>query len=298
MSTAWDPGQYLKFKDERTRPSIDLAARLDLASPASILDVGCGPGNSTEVLRDRWPAARITGLDSSTDMIERARAAHDWGDWVCADAARLGESGDRRTWDIVFSNATLQWIPDHERLIPRLFGLVNRGGALAVQVPANARISPAPVAGADRGRSTVEPVHGRVRLAARVPRAILLLRPAVRPRRNGSRSGRRPTTMRWLTMPRSSSGTRAPACDPASSGFPTTRHAAISRPRCWRDAGRSIPGSPTVVSSTRSPGCFSSRTRAEAPSAISGTSGPAPPSAPPRRPWRRTFPSPGPRAPR
>jgi len=138
VSTAWDPGQYLKFRDERTRPSIDLAARLDLASPVSILDVGCGPGNSTEVLHDRWPAARITGLDSSTDMIERAGAAHDWGEWVCADAARLGENGDRRTWDIVFSNATLQWIPDHERLVPRLFGLVNRGGALAVQVPANA----------------------------------------------------------------------------------------------------------------------------------------------------------------
>ncbi len=137
MSTSWDPGQYLKFRDERTRPSIDLAARLDLAAPATILDVGCGPGNSTEVLHERWPSARITGLDSSPEMIARAGAAHDWGEWVCADAARFAEGGPRERWDLVFSNATLQWIPDHERLVPRLFGLVERGGALAVQVPAN-----------------------------------------------------------------------------------------------------------------------------------------------------------------
>ena len=138
MSTAWDPQQYLKFRDERTRPSIDLAARITLASPARILDVGCGPGNSTEVLHDRWPAARITGLDSSEEMIERARASHDWGEWVCADAAALGKDADRGAWDLVFSNAVLQWIPDHERLVPALFSLVARGGALAVQVPANA----------------------------------------------------------------------------------------------------------------------------------------------------------------
>jgi trans-aconitate 2-methyltransferase len=138
VSTTWDPGQYLKFRDERTRPSIDLASRILLDSPASILDVGCGPGNSTEVLHERWPAARITGLDSSPEMIAKARQSHDWGEWVCADAAALGDDADRNTRDLVFSNATLQWIPDHERLVPRLFGLVKPGGALAVQVPANA----------------------------------------------------------------------------------------------------------------------------------------------------------------
>jgi trans-aconitate methyltransferase len=69
MKTTWNPGQYLKFRDERTRPSIDLACRISLAAPTRILDVGCGPGNSTEVLHDRWPAARITGLDSSPEMI-------------------------------------------------------------------------------------------------------------------------------------------------------------------------------------------------------------------------------------
>ena len=137
MNVSWDPGQYLKFKDERTRPSIDLASRLVGLVPSAILDVGCGPGNSTEVLHDRWPDARITGLDSSPDMIANARSAHAWGEWVCADAALLGRGGTRQTWDLVFSNATLQWIPDHERLLPRLFSLVNTGGALAVQVPAN-----------------------------------------------------------------------------------------------------------------------------------------------------------------
>jgi trans-aconitate 2-methyltransferase len=138
VSTTWDPGQYLKFRDERTRPAIDLTSRVLLDSPASILDVGCGPGNSTEVLHERWPAARITGLDSSPEMIARARASHDWGEWVCADAAALDADAERATHDLVFSNATLQWIPDHERLVPRLFGLVKPGGALAVQVPANA----------------------------------------------------------------------------------------------------------------------------------------------------------------
>lgn len=143
MSAAWDPQQYLKFRDERTRPSIDLAARVDLARPAAILDVGCGPGNSTEVLHDRWPNARITGIDSSGEMIDQAKSSHDWGEWIRADAAALGTDegrgdADRGSWDLVFSNAVLQWIPDHERLVPKLFGLVKRGGALAVQVPANA----------------------------------------------------------------------------------------------------------------------------------------------------------------
>lgn len=137
MNVSWDPGQYLKFRNERTQPSIDLAARVDLAAPASILDVGCGPGNSTEVLHARWPAAGITGLDSSPAMVAQARAAHAWGDWVCADAAALGDPSHRSSWDLVFSSATLQWIPDHEHLVPRLFGLVKPGGVLAVQVPAN-----------------------------------------------------------------------------------------------------------------------------------------------------------------
>jgi trans-aconitate 2-methyltransferase len=133
--TDWNPNLYLQFQNERTQPAVDLAARIDLAEPASIIDLGCGPGNSTQVLRARWPRARISGLDSSPKMIQQARADHPWGDWILADAASWIPA---ELYSIVFSNAALQWIPKHEELIPRLLNAVRPGGALAVQVPANA----------------------------------------------------------------------------------------------------------------------------------------------------------------
>jgi SAM-dependent methyltransferase len=77
----WDSQLYLRYERERTQPSIDLASRIDLDSPATIIDLGCGPGNSTRVLRERWPAAHIIGLDSSTAMIEKARQTSDATDW-------------------------------------------------------------------------------------------------------------------------------------------------------------------------------------------------------------------------
>lgn len=130
----WNPQQYLKFGDERTQPSIDLARRIRVDHPQSIIDLGCGPGNSTAVLHERWPDAEIIGLDSSKEMIEQASRDYPFGKWMVGDAATVTLDPGH---DIVFSNAALQWIPDHENLIPRLFRLVNRGGALAVQVPAN-----------------------------------------------------------------------------------------------------------------------------------------------------------------
>jgi trans-aconitate 2-methyltransferase len=130
----WDPQQYMRFGDERTQPSVDLVARIKLDNPASIVDLGCGPGNSTRVLKERWPLARVTGLDSSREMIDRARKEYPDGEWIVGDAAEVPLD---HTFDLVFSNATLQWIPDHEALVPRLFRTVNPGGALAVQVPAN-----------------------------------------------------------------------------------------------------------------------------------------------------------------
>jgi trans-aconitate 2-methyltransferase len=132
----WSPGQYLKFGGERTQPSIDLAAKIRVDSAESILDVGCGPGNSTQVLRLRWPHAEITGLDASGEMIERARESYPQGKWIVGDASKLDRG---QGYDIVFSNAALQWIRDHNTLIPRLFSLVRRNGAMAVQVPANSR---------------------------------------------------------------------------------------------------------------------------------------------------------------
>ncbi len=132
--TDWNPDTYMKFGSERTRPSIDLVGRIALADPASIVDIGCGPGNSTRVLRERWPKAAILGLDSSPQMIEKAVSTYSGEKWLLADAASWAPD-DR--YDLIFSNATLQWIPDHDALIVRLFERVARGGALAVQVPAN-----------------------------------------------------------------------------------------------------------------------------------------------------------------
>ena len=129
----WNPEAYLKFADERTRPAADLAARILKASPGSILDVGCGPGNSTRVLRERWPGAEITGLDNSPEMIAQARASHPGGAWVLGDAAAYDPG---RRFDVVFSNAALQWLPDQEQVLPRLLALAEEDGCLAVQVPA------------------------------------------------------------------------------------------------------------------------------------------------------------------
>ncbi len=132
---SWNPALYLKYEDERTQPSRDLVARIGIAAPARVVDIGCGPGNSTRILHERWPSADIVGLDSSPEMITRARQAYPEGNWLLADAAKW-ESDVK--YDIVFSNATLQWIPGHETLLKRLFDHVNEDGALAVQIPANA----------------------------------------------------------------------------------------------------------------------------------------------------------------
>jgi trans-aconitate 2-methyltransferase len=128
----WNPGQYLKFGAERTRPSLDLCARIP-GSPGRILDLGCGPGNSTAVLRERWPEAELAGLDSSAEMIAQARASHPAGSWILAGAESYVPP---QALDLVFSNAVLQWLPDHPRLLPRLMGWLAPGGCLAVQMPA------------------------------------------------------------------------------------------------------------------------------------------------------------------
>ena len=131
---AWDPDQYLQFKPQRTQPSIDLVARIQMDDPRTIIDIGCGPGNSTQILLKRWPHADILGIDSSEAMIQRARQDYPHQKWVVADAATLST---RLTYDIVFSNAAIHWIPRHDLLLQRLFQIVNEKGILAVQVPAN-----------------------------------------------------------------------------------------------------------------------------------------------------------------
>jgi trans-aconitate 2-methyltransferase len=130
----WNPSLYLKFQAERTQPSIDLVNRIHLSDPADIIDLGCGPGNSTEILFKRWPKARVSGLDSSEKMIEKANQDYPGYEWILADAA---EFKPQTRYDLVFSNAALQWIPDHLKLLPQIIGWLKPGGLLAMQVPAN-----------------------------------------------------------------------------------------------------------------------------------------------------------------
>jgi trans-aconitate 2-methyltransferase len=111
-----------------------LISRINLEKPATILDLGCGPGNSTAALRRRWPDAKVTGLDNSPEMIAAACQDFPGGEWILADVATFQPAAQS---DLIFANATLQWLHHHETLVPRLFSFVKPGGALAVQVPAN-----------------------------------------------------------------------------------------------------------------------------------------------------------------
>ena len=130
--THWNPSQYLKFSDHRLRPAIELLARIPLESPKVIFDLGCGTGHVTRMIAERWRSARVHGLDISQEMLQQARAEPGEVRWVEADIA---------TWipheapDLIYSNATLQWLEGHHDLFPRLAGFVSKGGCLAVQMP-------------------------------------------------------------------------------------------------------------------------------------------------------------------
>lgn len=128
---SWDPTQYLKFVDHRSRPAIDLMNRIDLAEPTEIYDLGAGAGNITRQLRARWPNAHLTGVDESETMLAKAADGPDI-DWQRADLATWRPS---RPADLIYSNATLQWLGDHQRLFPSLLGMLAPGGVLAVQLP-------------------------------------------------------------------------------------------------------------------------------------------------------------------
>jgi trans-aconitate 2-methyltransferase len=129
----WDSELYLRYERERTRPSLDLTTRIPLNAPQEIIDLGCGPGNSTRVLRNRWPNAHITGLDSSLAMLERARQNSTDIEWRVGDIQTWSEY-DR--FDLIFANPSLHWIADHETLMPRLIAALKPAGILAFQVPA------------------------------------------------------------------------------------------------------------------------------------------------------------------
>lgn len=135
-AAAWDVATYIRFSDERSRPFLDLLARVPTPSPATVVDLGCGEGTMTAALADRWPDARVTGVDSSAEMLSAARPVPGRLEFV---------RGDVRDWqpagpiEVIVSNAVLHWVPEHPDLLARWAGELSPGGALAVQVPGNFR---------------------------------------------------------------------------------------------------------------------------------------------------------------
>ncbi len=132
----WSAKQYLKFEDERTRPPRDLLAQVPLQRPHCVVDLGCGPGNSTELLLERYPHSEVFGLDSSPDMLRKARERLPNCKFIEADIA---------TWkpepgtDLIFGNAVMQWLPDHPAIMRRHLESMAPGGVLAIQMPDNTR---------------------------------------------------------------------------------------------------------------------------------------------------------------
>ncbi len=132
MNKDWNPELYLRFNQERTQPAVDLLNRIPMDAPQKILDVGCGPGNSTQVLVQRWPTADVLGIDSSVAMIAKAQADYPQARWAVMDAQRIDDCGE---FDVIFSNAVIHWVPEHESLLARLVRALKPSGVLAIQMP-------------------------------------------------------------------------------------------------------------------------------------------------------------------
>lgn len=131
---SWSAEQYSKFETERNRPVLDLLVHIPSNGVKTAADIGCGPGNSTELLRDKYPLAQITGMDSSADMIDAARKRLPDIQFELADISTWEARGP---FDIILANAALQWVPDHVKLFPALISKLSAGGSLAVQMPDN-----------------------------------------------------------------------------------------------------------------------------------------------------------------
>lgn len=128
----WKPERYLQFASERAVPCRDLISRLPKSQPASIVDIGCGPGNSTAALQARFPTAAILGIDPSPHMLQAAQALLPG---IAFRQAAIESWSPDQTFDCLFSNAALQWAPDHATLFPRLGKMLRPGGVFAVQMP-------------------------------------------------------------------------------------------------------------------------------------------------------------------
>lgn len=134
MRTDWNPALYRRFEDQRTRPAQDLLARVPLMSAMHVIDLGCGPGNSTELLTNRFPSATVSGIDTSEAMLASARERLPHCFFLHSDVSAWQPEHPP---DLLFANAVLQWVPDHEVLLSRLFGCLAPSGVLAVQMPDN-----------------------------------------------------------------------------------------------------------------------------------------------------------------
>lgn len=130
----WDPIQYLRFDSERTRPAEELLAQISLMNPTLITDLGCGPGNSTRLLHERWPDAQITGIDSSAAMLARAAEKISGCEF---ELAEIQQWNAKTPQQLLFANASLQWIPNHGQLLPHLVKQLAPQGVLAIQMPDN-----------------------------------------------------------------------------------------------------------------------------------------------------------------
>ncbi len=134
MMPNWNPIQYEKFIKGRTQPAIDLANRFVVYNPDNILDLGCGPGNSTKILKDRFPKAKLIGVDNSDEMLTKAKELYSDIEFIKLDVnGDLHEISER--FDIVFSNACIQWLPNHRELLQKLMTLLKQNGILAIQIP-------------------------------------------------------------------------------------------------------------------------------------------------------------------
>lgn len=131
----WDPALYRRYEDERTRPAAELLARVPLTSARRVVDLGCGPGNSTELLVRRFPDAEVIGVDNAESMVAAARQRLPQSRFELGDIGTWQPSGDAP--DLIYANAALQWVPGHEELLPRLFSSLAPGGVLAIQMPDN-----------------------------------------------------------------------------------------------------------------------------------------------------------------
>lgn len=131
---AWDPAQYLKFAGSRLRPALDLLQRIDRENPATVYDLGAGAGNVTRLIAARWSEARIVGIDSSAEMLAKAAAENPQIEWQQADLATWRPD---RPADVIYSNAALHWLDDHDKLLPGLLAGLAPQGVLAVQMPRN-----------------------------------------------------------------------------------------------------------------------------------------------------------------